>query len=137
MGFFRNFYDYMIRENWLIMTGRLPQAVTEANGRAEAELEVEKEEARARPRFQKYLAEIEAWKESFGTLVSKMEEEGGHRKVLYTIWDFWKLPKAPEVQPPFGYPKDHLVQHELWVETTHWRKARIDQAKDRLGIRDS
>ena len=134
MNVLRNFYDYMIRETWLILTGREEQATTEANEKAEADVEVERETARARPKFQRYFAEIERWKKSFDELMMKMEQEGAHRKVAYIWRDFIELPPVPGMPHPFGYPFDHDVAHELYVKTQTWRTERIDQTKTRVGV---
>lgn len=133
MGFFRDFYQYFIRESWLILTKRLPQAMEEADARAEADVDAEREKARGRPKYRGYVAEIAKWKESFEELVSKMEEEGAHRKIVYTDRDFLALPAVPELHYPFGAPYDHDVAYRLFVKTQEWRRDRIEQLRSRLG----
>lgn len=133
MGFFRDLYQYVIREGWLIITGRHAQAMDEADVQARTDLEVEYEKARGRPQYQRYFAEMETWKDSFDELVSKMEAEGAHRKAVYTEEDFRELPTVPDLDLPIGFSYDHTVAYKLYVKTQEWRAERIEKLRSRVG----
>ena len=125
----------MLRETWLVLTGRMPQAIAEEQAAAKATLNAQLEVARLRPKYQNYLTEIQRWAASFEDLVSRMEEEGALRKVAYEWWDFLRLPKdIPEIHAPFGYPRDETVAIELRRTTEKWRQDRIEQAMERLEV---
>lgn len=139
MGILRNFYRYVIREGWLVLTGRKERATAEADGWAERDAREDLEGARARVPYRRYLGEIDGWKEQFDALVSKMEGGDGHRRMAYAAEDLAALPEVPQpMAGTFGFPHERLMDRaamlKLREETRAWREDRLRQARDRLGL---
>lgn len=130
MGLLRNIYRYVIRENWLVLTGRKERATAEADTWAERDARESLEAARTRIPYRRYLGEIEEWKERFDATVSKMEDGDPQRRMTYGPEDLAELPDVPQpMAVTFGFPHERLMDRAVMLklreETRAWREERL------------
>jgi len=142
MELLRNFYRYVIRENWLLLKGEKAQAKLEADNWAFADADEAVKAAQKGMPYRRYLGEIEEWKERFDETVSKMEGGDPQRRMSYGDEELAELPEVPRpMAVTFGFSMQRLADQaamaNLLIETKAWREARIDELKDRLGVRRS
>ena len=139
MGFFRNFYRYVIRENWLVLTGEKAQAKMEADAWALSDVDGAMTAARERIPYRRYHGEVDEWRERFDATVSKMEKGDPQRRMAYGSDELAALPEVPEFDRSiFGFPQERLMHHavmlKLQEETRAWREDRLRRARERLGL---
>jgi len=134
-----SFYRYVVRENWLRLTGRRRQADAEADAWAFADADVAMAAARERVPYRRYLGEIQEWKERFDATVSRIEDGDPQRRMVYEPEELAELPGVPERDPViFGFPMQRLADRAamatLQIETREWREDRLRRARERLGL---